>query len=92
MKQPEEPVCGRAYIRHIHIKREDRERFADFLETISKERFINCFEAENNTHILYYVRLKKQELLYVKLAFKAIVKKQRKKKTAGPWCFLKLNT
>jgi hypothetical protein len=80
MTNSTEQSRDRAFMRHVQVRKEDRERFMDFLATIPRERFINRVKVENDTHILYHVKLKKQELLYVELAFNVVVKKSRQRK------------
>jgi len=78
----------RAYMRHIHVRKEDYERFMEFIQTIPREKMINKIRVENTTHFLIHVKLKKQELLFVELAFKVVVKKskaRKKKKIAFPF-------
>lgn len=81
-----EDTRDRPYVRHIYVRVEDRDRFLAFLNTIPRNKFINRIKVEN-THILYHLKLKKQELLYVELAFKVVVKKpaRKKKKPVGPF-------
>jgi len=83
MTNSTEQSRDRAFMRHVKVRKEDRERFIDFLATIPRERLLDHVKVENDTHILYHVKLKKQELLYVELAFKVDMKKsrQRKKRT-----------
>lgn len=92
MEQSDEPVRDRPYMRHIHVRKEDRERFMDFLGTIPRTKFVTRISVQNDSHILYHVKLKKQELLYVELAFKVVVKKSKARKKSvnlktpvNPW-------
>lgn len=76
----EEPVRDRAYMRHIHVRKEDYTRFMEFISTIPREKMINKIRVETTTHFLIHAKLKKQELLYVQLAFKVVVKKSKARK------------
>jgi hypothetical protein len=75
-----EPARDRPYVRRIDIRKEDRERFVSFLSTIPRECLVSRIKVETDTHYRYFVKLKKQELLYVELAFKVVVKKIKKRK------------
>lgn len=71
-------VRDRPYVRLIHIRKEDRERFLDFLSTIPRDTVLFRIGGEDGNHLLYNAKLKKQELLYIELAFKVVVKKPKK--------------
>jgi len=84
LKNNEEQTRDRAFIRQVKIRLEDNARFCEFLDTLPENRLFSNFTTAGN-FLFYNVKLKKQELLYIELAFKLDVKKHRKSKKAKPF-------
>lgn len=82
----DEYTRDRAFTRNVYIDSKDRNRFDEFLLTIPRHKIITNIKIEGRSIIVYTLKLKKQELLYIELAFNAVIKKPkaRKKKTVTP--------
>lgn len=72
----------RAYARSITIQEIDNRRFLSFVDTLPADRLISKskFTKGTEVHYHYLLKLKSQELLYIELAFKSTVKKNKKRK------------
>lgn len=70
----------RPYTRLIHVRKEDNARFITFIDSIPRDTVLFRIGGDAGNHLLYSARLKKQELLYVELAFKVKVKRPKKRK------------
>ena len=66
----------RAYMRHVHIKKEDTFRLDEYLETIDRPKLVTKVRGKGDDRI-FHVRIKREEELYIGLAFKAVIKKPR---------------
>lgn len=66
----------RAYVRHVHIKHEDRDRFYEYLSTINRPKFITRVRTQGTIHI-FHLKIKRQEELYIELAFDVTITKPR---------------
>ena len=78
--EEEDLARDRAFVRHIYVLREDKVRFTEYLKTFPPSRFVLPIKDEGGKHIHFCLRIKKQELLFIELAFKLVVKKPRVRK------------
>lgn len=67
---------NRAYVRYVHIHKDDVDRFSAFLKTVPCDRIIPPIHIKLDTHI-FKLKLKKEEELYIELAFNANIKKAK---------------
>lgn len=80
LMQNSDKTRDRAYVRHILIKQVDLERFVAHLTAIPRKGVISLCKPASDNFVWFHAKLKKEEILFLKLSFEVMVMKPNQKK------------